>query len=365
MHQRNDSRRRAIRLGAGVIVAAVAMVTLAVALVVIGRPAGGPSASSAPPSLAVVGTHPASTPASPVWQRTPGTSAAAPTDSPDVASPTASAASPVASPAAVIDLVAVGDIGRCDATGDDDTGALVAGLPGVVATLGDTAYPAGTAQQLRDCFGGGWATVKDRIRFAVTGNHDDMTDAGAPLRDYLGAAAARDGHTYFSEDLGAWHVVVLDADCDIVKGGCGADSPQVRWLRDDLAASGARCTLGLWHQPRFSSGQHGDDAAVGPFWDALHAAGADLVLNGHDHDYERLAPQDPSGNVDAARGITEIVVGTGGGDLRDFKAIERNSVARVSGTYGVLALTLSDGSWSYRFVGTKPGFTDQGTGACH
>jgi 3',5'-cyclic AMP phosphodiesterase CpdA len=160
-------------------------------------------------------------------------------------------------------------------------------------------------------------------------------------------------------------VVVLDADCDIVKGGCGADSPQLRWLRDDLAASGARCTLGLWHQPRFSSGQHGDDPAVGAFWDALYAAGADLVLNGHDHDYERLAPQDPSGNVDAARGITEIVVGTGGGELRDFKSIERDSVARVSGTYGVLALTLSDGGWSYRFVGTTPGFTDQGTGACH
>ncbi len=217
-------------------------------------------------------------------------------------------------------LVAAGDIGRCDSTHDDATGALAASLPGVVATLGDTAYEDGTTEELDDCFGGSWGPVKSRIRFAVTGNHDVHTDGGAPLRDYMGSAAARDGRTWFSEDLGTWHVIVLDGNCGLLGLACSRDSEQERWLREDLAASNASCTLALLHQPRFSSGQHGDDSVVGPLWDALYAADADLVLDGHDHDYERFAPQDPDGRADAARGITEIVVGTGGAELEPFDA---------------------------------------------
>lgn len=262
-------------------------------------------------------------------------------------------------------LVAAGDIGRCDATTDNDTGALAAALPGVVATLGDTAYDSGSRDELERCFGESWGGVKDRIRFAVTGNHDVRTDGGAPLRAYLGSAAARDGHTYFSDELGAWHVVVLDADCGTVDGGCGPDSPQVRWLRDDLASHPSACTLALWHQPRFSSGEHGDDAETGAFWDALYAAGADLVLNGHDHDYERFVPQDPSGQADDARGITEIVVGTGGGRLRPFRQPPVTSAARSSDAYGVLQLALRADGWSYRFVDTAGAVRDEGTGSCH
>ena len=216
-------------------------------------------------------------------------------------------------------LLAVGDIGRCDSTHDDATGALAASMNGVVATLGDTAYEDGTTEELHDCFGGSWGAVKDRIRFAVTGNHDIHTDGGAPLQAYMGSAAARDGRTWFSEDLGAWHVVVLDGNCGLAGVRCSGGSEQARWLREDLAASSTRCTLALLHQPRFSSGQHGDDGVVGPLWDALYAAGADLVLDGHDHDYERFAPQDPDGRADAARGITEIVAGTGGAELEAFK----------------------------------------------
>ena len=199
--------------------------------------------------------------------------------------------------AAAVTMIAAGDIGRCDSTADDATGALAASLPGVVATLGDTAYEDGTTQQLEECFGGSWGGVKDRIRFAVTGNHDIHTDGGEPLRAYMGSAAARDGRTWFSDDLGAWHVVVLDSNCGFLGDLCGSESDQVRWLREDLAASGARCTIALMHQPRFSSGQHGDSQAVGSFWDELYAANAEVVLAGHDHDYERFAPQAPDGTA--------------------------------------------------------------------
>jgi alkaline phosphatase len=261
-------------------------------------------------------------------------------------------------------LVGAGDIGRCDSTDDDATAALVQQLPGTVFTLGDNAYDHGTAGELRDCFGPSWGRVKDRIAFAVAGNHDWETDGAQPFRDYFGAAGAPDGVTWFSRKVGAWHVIVLDADCAAVKG-CGPDSAQGRWLAADLAADTARCTLTLWHQPRFSSGQHGDDATVAPFWDALFAAGADLVLNGHDHDYERFAPQDPAGDADPQRGITEIVAGTGGAPLRDFGTIVPNGVVRSSFAHGVLQLTLHATGWDFRFVSTDGSFADQGHGACH
>jgi hypothetical protein len=262
-------------------------------------------------------------------------------------------------------MIAAGDIGRCDSTADDATGALVEGLPGVVATLGDTAYEDGTAQELEECFGGSWGGVKDRIMFAVTGNHDMHTDGGEPLRAYMGSAAARDGHTWFSDDLGAWHVVVLDSTCGFLGDLCGSESDQVRWLREDLAASGARCTIALMHQPRFSSGEHGDSQAVRSFWDALYAADAELILVGHDHDYERFAPQAPDGAPDDAHGVVQIVVGTGGADLEAFKQAQPNSLVRIDDAHGVLELTLGADSWSSRFIDIAGVARDTGGGSCH
>jgi hypothetical protein len=283
---------------------------------------------------------------------------------PPAISPEPSApAGPVTSSA--VTLIAAGDIGRCDSTADDATGALVEGLPGVVATLGDTAYEDGTRQELEECFGGAWGGVKDRIRFAVTGNHDLHTDGGEPLREYMGSAAARDGRTWFSDDLGAWHVVVLDSNCGFFGDLCGGESDQVRWLRDDLAASSAGCTLALMHQPRFSSGQHGDSQAVRSFWDELHAAGAELVLGGHDHDYERFAPQAPDGTLDEARGLVQFVVGTGGTDLEGFRQARPNSLVRIDDAHGVLELTLDADSWSARFIDIAGVTRDSGGGECH
>ncbi len=279
--------------------------------------------------------------------------------------PTASPAGAAASSDAEATLLAVGDIGRCDSTTDDETAQLAALLPGAIALLGDTAYPDGTEQQLRECFGGAWGASLDRIRFAVTGNHDVHTADGEPLRDYLGDAAARDGKPWFSETVGTWHVVMLSLECSTLPGGCGPGSPEVTWLRDDLARSGARCTLALWHEPRFSSGQHGNDERAAVLWDALYPAGADLVLNGHDHDYERFAPQDPGARPDPVAGITEIVAGTGGGELRSFGHAAANSMVRVEGTNGLVELTLGATGWASRFIAVDGEVVDEAHGSCH
>jgi 3',5'-cyclic AMP phosphodiesterase CpdA len=341
------------------VVAAIVAVIGAVAVLGGLLNGAGPGATGAPPSVA---TRPSgSSTAIPHSTAAASSSTAAASSSTAAASSSTAAATPSADPV----LIGAGDIARCDGSDDEATAALLEARPGIVFTLGDNAYDDGSTAQLRDCYGPSWGRVLDRTRFVVTGNHDIRTDDGAPEAAYFGDAAVRDGVTWFSEDVGAWHVIVLDANCGHLDGGCGADSAQVRWLRDDLATSPARCTLALWHQPRFSSGEHGNDGAVGPFWDALFAAGADLVLNGHDHDYERFAPQDPSGAADAARGITEMVVGTGGAALRGFGTTAANAIVRSSVAHGVIELTLNPTGWEFRFLSTDGSFTDQGTGTCH
>jgi alkaline phosphatase len=262
-------------------------------------------------------------------------------------------------------LVGAGDIARCDSDADEATAALVERLPGIVFTLGDTAYGSGSPSEFRDCFAASWGRFRDRIALPVPGNHDHDTDDAYGYRSYFGAAAGEDGRTWYSRDVGQWHVVVLDSTCDRVEGGCGPDSPQLTWLREDLARSSARCTLALFHHPRFSSGDHGSDAVAAPFWEALHAAGADLVLNGHEHDYERFAPQDPAGRADPDRGITQLIVGTGGAELRGFGDPVANSRVRASLAHGVISVTLQPSGWAFRFDSTDGSFTDQGAGTCH
>ena len=196
------------------------------------------------------------------------------------------------------------------------------------------------------------------------GNHDWETKDAAGYLGYFGSRAAPDGTSWYAYDLGSWHVIVLDSDCTFV-AGCGPDTVQGRWLASDLAASTARCTLAIWHHPRFSSGEHGNDVAVAPFWQALYDAGADVVINGHDHDYERFAPQDPSGKEDRIRGLREFVVGTGGAALRDFTTQAANSELRAAVSHGVIRLVLQPSSYEWSFIPTKPGFTDAGSGPCH
>ncbi|HEX5826056.1 MAG TPA: metallophosphoesterase [Candidatus Limnocylindrales bacterium] len=282
---------------------------------------------------------------------------AAPTSTP---APGASAATP-----GIVTLVGAGDIADCASDADEETARLVEGLSGIVFTLGDNAYENGSEDEFATCFDPTWGRFKDRIELPVPGNHEYGTEDAAGYRAYFGERAVRDGRTWYSTDVGAWHVVVLDSTCDEVEGGCGPDSPQVRWLREDLAASDARCTLALFHHPRFSSGEHGSDAAVAPFWDALYEAGADLILNGHEHSYERFAPLAPTGDRDDERGIVQLIAGTGGRELRGFGDPVEHSRLRAAVSHGVLRLDLQPGSWTFQFLSTDGVFSDTGARACH
>ena len=273
-----------------------------------------------------------------------------------VAIPRADAADPV--------LVGAGDIAGCTSSADAATAVTVATTPGTVITLGDNAYESGTIKQFAACYGPTWGRVKGRTRPAV-GNHDYLTAGAGPYFNYFGAAAGPRGKGWYSYDVGAWHVIVLNSNCDRV--ACQAGSEQERWLRADLVAHPAQCTLAYWHHARFvSDTNHGNSPAVGAFWDALYQYGADVVLSAHAHVYERFAPQTPGGAADPARGLREFVVGTGGESHYGFAAPQPNSQARNATTFGVLRLTLHAGSYDWRFLPAGGlGFSDAGRGWCH
>jgi hypothetical protein len=261
-------------------------------------------------------------------------------------------------------LLAAGDIASCSSSGDEVTARLLDGLPGTIAALGDLAYQNGTATEFARCFGPSWGRHRERIRPAI-GNHEYGSAGAAPYFRYFGASAGDPGRGYYSYDLGAWHVVVLNSNCGLV--GCQAGSAQERWLRADLAANPRACTLAYWHHPLFTSGaNHPGEVRVRPLFQALSDAGADVVLSGHNHNYERFAPQSPAGRPDPARGIREFVVGTGGGGHYAFGTIQPNSEVRNQNAYGVLRMTLHASSYDWQFV-PEPGrsFHDSGTNACH
>jgi hypothetical protein len=262
-------------------------------------------------------------------------------------------------------LTGAGDIGNCAFPGSAQTAGLLDGQDGWFFTAGDNAYEDGSAANFADCYAPTWGKVKDRTVLPAPGNHDWNTAGAAGYLGYFGAAtAAPNGTTWYSMDAGNWHVVVLDSDCQRV-GGCGPGSPQGEWLAADLKASQVRCTLAIWHHPRFSSGEHGNDPLVAPFWDLLDDEGAELVVNGHDHDYERFAPQDPSGREERPGGIREIVVGTGGAELRSFQQVAANSEFRQAGTYGVLRLTLHPFNYDWEFLPASGAIADAGSTPCH
>ncbi|MGE5123947.1 MAG: metallophosphoesterase family protein, partial [Acidobacteriaceae bacterium] len=205
---------------------------------------------------------------------------------------------------------------------------------------------------------------KDRTRPSA-GNHDYRTSNASGYFSYFGAAAGDAQKGYYSYNLGAWHVVVINSNCSEV-GGCAAESAQYKWLQSDLASHPSQCTLAYWHAPRFSSGAHGNNSSMQPIWQVLYDAGADVVLNGHDHDYERFAPQNPAGTADAAHGIREFVVGTGGKDLRTISNPISNSEVHNANTWGVLRLTLHPTSYDWKFIPvTGMTFTDSGSATCH
>jgi len=262
-------------------------------------------------------------------------------------------------------VVAAGDIAACGSEDDEATAALLDRLPGTILALGDLAYQRGSAAEFRRCYAPGWGRHASRTRPAP-GNHEYQTDRAAGYFGYFGGRAGPPDKGWYSFDLGSWHLVALNSNCEQV-GGCHPGSEQERWLRADLAAHPARCTLAYWHHPRFSSGsRHGGSSQVAGLWEALYDGGADVVLAGHEHNYERFAPLGRGGEVDQARGVRQFVVGTGGRSHYRFGDPLPGSQARSSTTFGVLALRLADRSYDWRFVpASRSGFSDAGSGACH
>ena len=258
-------------------------------------------------------------------------------------------------------LIAAGDIAACDEEADSATAAMVESLEGTVATLGDNVYPSGSDAAYAECYDPVWGSFLGRTRPAI-GNHDMQDDGGAAYHRYFGDRAGRPGEAWYSYELGAWHVVVLDSNCEVV--ACAPGSPQHEWLLADLAASDVRCTVAYYHHPRFSSGPHGDYPPVAPLWDALAAADADPLLVGHDHLYERFAPQAPDGSSDPS-GIRQITVGTGGKALYAAERVAPNSELIIDDAFGVLELTLHADAYDWRFVTVDGTTADSGSGECH
>jgi Calcineurin-like phosphoesterase len=261
-------------------------------------------------------------------------------------------------------LAGAGDIASCVGDGDEATARLLDAIGGVVFTLGDHAYEAGTPIEFEACYDPSWGRHKARTR-PTPGNHDYLTPRAFGYFDYFGAAAGERDKGYYSYHLGAWRIIVLNSNCSDA-GGCDTDSAQVKWLRANLASSRTMCTLAYWHHPRFSSGPNGSEPEVQAFWQALHDHRAEVVLSGHDHVYERFAPQDAEGRLDLTRGLRQFVVGTGGGSHHRFPGPAiANSEIRNDDTFGVLKLTLYPTRYEWQFIPVAgKTFTDSGTAPC-
>ena len=233
-----------------------------------------------------------------------------------------------------------------------------------VLPIGDEQYEDGQYWKFLQSYDPSWGRLNSLAR-PVPGNHDYETQGGSGYFTYFGSRAGDPTKGWYSYDIGAWHVIALSGECASV-GGCGAGSAQETWLRSDLAAHSNLCTLAYWHEPRFSSGFNGSSTAYSAFWNDLYNAHADVVLNGHDHDYERFAPQDPSQNPDP-NGIREFIVGTGGESHLAFTTTTPNSQVFNNDTFGVLELTLHPRTgYDWQFVPVNGGtFTDSGSGTCH
>jgi hypothetical protein len=242
-----------------------------------------------------------------------------------------------------------------------------------ILAVGDTQYVCGGLDAFNQSYGPTWGqTALKALTSPVPGDQEYLTSGGTGCSTtpgggyftYFGSAAGDPEEGYYSFDVGAWHVIALNSVCRQVDG-CGAHSDQYRFLRADLAAHPTMCTLAYWHHPRFASSVSGGTKGTAKFWDALYASGAEIVLGGNQHVYERFAPQTPSQQA-SADGIREFVVGTGGKSHGKLSATAPNSEVRNNTAYGVLALTLHPASYDWQFI-PEAGqtFSDSGTTACH
>ncbi|MEZ4869907.1 MAG: DNRLRE domain-containing protein [Caldilineaceae bacterium] len=257
-------------------------------------------------------------------------------------------------------LVGAGDIADCSGR-DEATAKLLDNIPGTVYTVGDNAYPNGTTAQFNDCYDPTWGRHKARTHPTV-GDNDYNTAGAIPYYNYFGAAAGDSNKGYYSYNVGNWHIIVLNSNCSEV-GGCDPSSPQGQWLQADLAAHPSTCIMAMHHEPLFSS--NGGDSDLSNFWAPLYAAGADVVLSGHRHMYERFAQQNPNGVADPGRGIRQFVVGTGGANLSSLHGLATNSEVVNNTTHGVLKFTLHPTSYEWEFIPVAgQSFADAGSAPC-
>jgi hypothetical protein len=255
-------------------------------------------------------------------------------------------------------LVAAGDIGWCGSGGAEATARLLDRLDGTVITLGDNAYMSGTLDEYQRCYEPTWGKHRARTR-PVAGNHEYET-GGSGYYAYFGAAAGQAGAGYYSYAMGSWRVIALNSELPSAPG-----SPQMEWLRGELTRRRSTCTAVYWHRPLFTSGRNGNNPDMRDVWRTLYEFDVDLVINGHDHTYERFAPQDPDGRPDPARGIREFIVGTGGAPLYEFPRVSPNSEARAA-VWGVGVFTLTEGGYQWEFVPVDgAGYRDMGSASCH
>ena len=274
-------------------------------------------------------------------------------------------------------IAAAGDIvcapGSKDPCRHLETLAVVEALaPDLVLPLGDNQYETGSENEYSAAYNLSWGRLRANSR-PVPGNHeyqDDFTAKG--YFDFFngpGAAtgiAGERGKGYYSYNFADWHFVALNSNCAHLSGGCRVNSLQERWLREDLQANRRPCTLAYSHHPRFSSGINGSTDALGPLWQALYEYGADVYLAGHDHHYERFAPQRPDGVSDPEHGVREFVVGTGGRSITPFRTILANSEIQDTTSFGVLSMRLGPTGYQWKYLATAGmPLADSGTGTCH
>jgi 3',5'-cyclic AMP phosphodiesterase CpdA len=263
-----------------------------------------------------------------------------------------------------VQIVAAGDIADC---GKDEpaasmaarTAQLIRPTDAAVLTVGDNTYPVGAPNEFTNCFDPTWGTFKERI-YPAPGNHDYQTPDAAGYFDYFGSRAGPGRRGWYSVDIAGWHVVSLNSNVDARAG-----SAQLAWLVADLAASAALCTMAVWHHPVYTSGPHGNDPRMRDALAALYAAGAEIVLVGHDHVYERMVPHDADGAPDPLRGIRSFTVGTGGARLYRFRTPHPASAMRDNTTHGVLRLTLGERRYRWEFIPVGGPPRDRGEADCH
>ena len=259
-------------------------------------------------------------------------------------------------------ITAAGDIGH---QGEPDapqrrTARLVLSIePTAALTLGDNQYPDGELADFMASYDPTWGRFKNITR-PVPGNHDYHTAGADGYFDYFGQRAHRSNGGYYSFDLGAWHLVAVNS------GPGSISNAQLDWIRDDLLRSDAMCELAYWHHPRWSSGtNHGSDEDMAALWQALYGQGVDVVLNGHEHNYERFAPLSPSGDREPRTGIREFVVGTGGAGSYPFGDPIPGSQRRITDVFGVLRMTLQNDGYTWAFVRANGRVSDNGHHGCH